>query len=270
MYNIISIYNILLSVHSIEFTKIHCLGNDFIIIKNDIKYQEASFIKRISDRRLGLGCDQLLLYSIENSVCSVDIYNSDTSVASACGNGTSALSYLFKENGIRYIKTKERKIAISNLDGKIFCNMGKAKAGDFITEKDLWKIAKDYNVSNIVCVDIGNLHVVVFHHNISYKDMHAIAKIINNFVQGGVNINFASRSPDSIRVKTFERGVGFTLACGTGACASFFAASSLGLISKKVDIELQHGKISLQENLDGDIIMHSIPTIVAKGKYYYE
>lgn len=266
---------------NVNFVKMHGLGNDFIIINiQDLSVDSNHnvFAKFVADRHIGIGCDQLIIYEkIENNHYNMSIYNQDGSVANACGNAMRCLMYmLYNKFGITNISinvlTRQSQCIINNEE--ICVNMGSVSFNETwmpSTDK-LWDMAQIYSISpkEILCVDVGNPHLIIFA-NLNEQDQNIIAQKIqsSNLFPQGININFANiNNHNTIYLSVWERGTGLTLACGSGACASFAASQKLGFIGSCCEVSFKLGKLkmSMQEQ---DIIMCGSATFVAAGTLYY-
>jgi diaminopimelate epimerase len=233
----------------ISFTKMHGCMNDFVIIDNRhaVLSLTADQIKLISDRHIGIGCDQLIiLESSTQADCFMRIYNQDASEAGMCGNAARCVAYLIyekcQENSIK-IETISRLITTNMLkDGRIAVDMGAPK----ILQNDP------------LIIDVGNLHRVIFVEDISNPQFEH---------DPGINLNIAQvRSPQQISLRTWERGVGETKACGSGACATVVAASTQGLTDTKVEILQTGGTLTIEWINKGNIIMTGDANLSFRGQ----
>ena len=249
-----------------SFVKMHGLGNDFVVLDAfvssfSIGKEEA---KIISDRRFGIGCDQILIVKpSEIADAEVIVINSDGSKSDACGNGARCIiSYLaekLSKNTINIIMG-DRFIAgqmISNSNVKI--DMG---APDL--RWDLIPLSREMNtlhlnldryyegdliLSDPVAVGMGNPHVVFFVKDINLINLEMLGPTIENdeIFPNRVNVSVASvEKKNFINLKVWERGVGLTLACGSGACATFVGAVLRNLVEKKSKISLPGGLLEIE------------------------
>lgn len=268
----------------IPFKKMHGLGNDFIMLSiNDLPEEILTtsklneFVKKISDRHIGIGADQFILYEVispEN--INMRVYNQDGSKALACGNASRCLSRLI------YDKLGAKKITL-NVDGrKVFCeyidinninvDMGEVSFNsDWMPNNDkLWKLSELYSIEpkEMLCVDVANPHLVIFS-KLSAKEKNMLGSSLQNgeLFKNGVNINFAEVDGDNIYLRVWERGAGFTYACGSGAIASFAAAIKLGFVEKKARIKFKLGDLVMSKKYD-KIIMTGPAEYVFSGEYY--
>jgi diaminopimelate epimerase len=136
---------------------------------------------------------------------------------------------------------------------------------------DLWPFAERYMIEpkEMLCVDIGNPHLVIFS-KLSDKDMGILGKSFqdNELFPDGVNVNFARIVDDKINLKVWERGAGFTYACGSGAIATFAAANRLGFAGDKAEIIFKLGSLHMQKAKDS-VMMSGPDSYVFSGEYLY-
>jgi diaminopimelate epimerase len=137
----------------------------------------------------------------------------------------------------------------------------------------LWEIAERFKLDlrEIVCVDMGNPHLVIFSAGLTDADKALLGEKLekHELFPEGVNVNLANVIGDSVvELKVWERGTaGFTLACGSGACATFAAAKKLGLVGETAEIKFQLGKLLM--SMDNGIVMRGPATLVFEGIYHY-
>lgn len=280
----------------ISFKKMHGLGNDFVFIeKTELKKCLGSnlienleqdsvvrFIKKICDRRLGIGCDQLILYSqLSEDACEMIIYNQDGTSAEACGNATRALMLLLYEKDSIistkvFVSGRELSCAYDKNTNKAIVDMGVVSLEkDWMPKKDDLLSAMDiYRISGVefMCVDVGNPHLVIFRKFFDYEQYALVAKEItnSNLFKQGVNINFVVVKDKELHLRSWERGLdNFSLACGSGACASFAAAYNLGYVDKKCKVIFEIGELELFYGDDMKVVMKGEATKVFDGTYYY-
>ena len=247
-------------MQKIKFIKMHGLGNDFVIIdrRKDIIEINDNLIKKLSDRRTGAGCDQLITINNtadKNADVAIDIFNPSGDRAEACGNGTRCVAKLiFDEN-----KIKEKLKIISDAgiliaeknDINISVNMGKIsnewKDIPLIKEMDTLNIPIEIEgFSSGVAVNVGNPHIVFFGNNIDLINLNQIGPKIENhkFFPKKTNVEFIEViDSKKIKMRVWERGAGITLACGSGACAAVYAGWQKKLIEKQVEVVLEKGSL---------------------------
>lgn len=267
----------------IPFTKMHGLGNDFVIIEKKFisEFSDLNeFARKISNRSLGVGCDQFIIYQMPESLdgsknISMEIYNQDGSMALACGNASRCLSHLiFDKTGIKetILKVKNRNVFCKYINSDtIEVDMGMPIFEDkWMPDKnELWKFSERYLIDpkEIICVDVANPHLVIFS-NLSNQDQDVIGKNFQetDLFPDGINVNFANVNDDKIFLKTWERGVGFTYACGSGAIATFAAANRLGFADDDVEIVFELGSLYMQKK-QNNITMSGKANYVFRGDY---
>ena len=258
----------------------HGLSNDFIIFDNinDLMIHETKFIKKISNRRLGIGCDQVLI--IENTLKSdkfkVIIYNSDGSKTGACGNGTRCVAdYLMKKYNLNSlnIESINGNLLCTKIDNVVTVNMGKPK----FDWKDI-PLASKQNTQKVLldefeafCLSMGNPHAVIFMQNLDELeslDLNVVGPRLEkniNFPEFA-NIDFVCILEDNtIRMRVWERGVGVTMACGSGACATLVAAFKKNKSSKSNKIILDGGSLSVEWLNNGTVTLSGETEKVYEG-----
>jgi diaminopimelate epimerase len=260
-----------------KFHKMHGCGNNFVIM--DYENFDKDKIQLICDRKYGIGCDQLILlqYNQDSNSneydCEMIIFNSDGSSAAFCGNGLRCVGKLlfsfekFQRKKELKIKSREKISIIWRDNNLISTNIRDAK---LIQELE---IEKYYDLlSKGFLIDVGNLHAVFFVHNFNF-DYKKIGEEISNldiFPQQ-INVNFAQiLSNQEILLQTYEAGSGITIACGSGSCATFFAAYKNKLISDNhVKISFLQGKkddfLNISLNEKEEILMTGSATYVFEG-----
>ena len=266
----------------IKFIKMHGLGNDFVIIdkrSSNIKITE-NLIKKLSDRRTGAGCDQLI--TIDNSDnknvdVSIKIFNPSGDSAEACGNGTRCVAkLLFLENqNIKTLKIlSDAGILIAKQnEANISINMGQIST--------YWKtipLSEEVDTLNIpiqvdgfgkgVCVNIGNPHVVFFGNSIENIDLENLGPMIekHKFFLNKTNVEFVEViNSEKIKMRVWERGAGITLACGSGACAAVYAGWKKNLIENNAEVQLEKG--SLQINIINEEAIMTGPAEISYNGY---
>ncbi|BAP36026.1 diaminopimelate decarboxylase [Acinetobacter guillouiae] len=264
----------------LEFTKMHGLGNDFMVV--DLISQRAFFdamtIRRLADRHFGIGFDQLLIVEppdFPNVDFKYRIFNADGSEVEQCGNGVRCFARFVFE---RQLTNKKRfKVQTSagivepelGENGWVRVNMGYPKflpnEIPFLAEEPdaLYDIAlKDNELLTIDVVNMGNPHAVTIVPDVLTADVAKIGPQVEahaRFPQR-VNAGFMQIVDEKhARLRVFERGVGETMACGTGACAAAVSGMRRGLLANNVEIELAGGKLQIEWK-EGDVVWMTGPT----------
>lgn len=260
------------------FTKMHGLGNDFILIDGleGQKYDYVELAKRLCERHTGIGADGLIvvLPSAQHDV-RMRIINSDGSEAEMCGNGIRCFAKYVFEKGIVSDTTFTVETIAGRIEPSIILedgvitgvrvNMGspglmrgdipmKGSAQRVINEE----IKVDAGTFKLTALRMGVPHAVMFVHDISEADVAKIGPQIERhhaFPQR-TNVNFVKViNHRTIELRTWERGAGQTLACGTGACASAVAAFLNGLTGRKVTARIELGELQIELTLDETVYM---------------
>tara|TARA_B100000900_G_scaffold290351_1_gene249186 strand:+ start:183 stop:974 length:792 start_codon:yes stop_codon:yes gene_type:complete len=258
----------------------HGLGNDFVIFDNinDPIINNSKFIKKISNRRTGIGCDQVLIIKKTDipENFNMRIYNSDGSETGACGNGARCVAdYLMKKNNLNslIINSISNDLLCTKIDNLVTVNMG--------TPKFNWKeipLSKDQDTQNVkldefqaFCLSMGNPHAVIFLRNLEELENLNLKSIGPRLEKHSsfpecANIEFVTVLEDkSLRMRVWERGAGITSACGSGACATLVAASILNKSAKENKIVLDGGDLFINWLNDGSITLSGDTEWVFEG-----
>jgi len=271
-----------------KFQKMHGLGNDFILMDDidPVKYDLAALAIRLCDRHQGIGADGIILI-LPSEIADVKmrIINSDGSEANMCGNGIRCFAKYVYDNQINTAKSFTIEtgagIMIPELiieDGKVLfvkVNMGAPDlersaipmtgvAGHVINEP----LTVHGNVYNITSLLMGVPHTIVFVDHLDQTDIVSTGRQIekNPVFPKGTNVNFVEVINDhEIKIRTWERGAGSTLACGTGSCASAVAALLNGKTGQEVTVHLTLGDLFI-EWIDGIVYMTGSANHVFTGE----
>jgi diaminopimelate epimerase len=248
----------------IQFTKMHGLGNDFVVI--DAISQAINLnteqIKAIANRHFGIGCDQVLL--VEKPTDSraefrYRIFNADGGEVEQCGNGARCFALFVREKGLTSnlvipVETAGGLIELKIEGDQVTVDMGvpdfRPESLPFLVEKQ----AESYNlVVNgaeyaIGAVSMGNPHVVMQVDNVDTVNVEKIGAQIECHQQfpQRVNVGFMEIiNRDEIRLRVYERGAAETLACGTGACAAVAVGRLQGKLNEQVTVRLHGGNLNI-------------------------
>ncbi len=258
-----------------SFAKMHGLGNDFVVIdeRNGSLPMTGALARAIADRRTGVGCDQLILIGASDKAdVAMRIFNQDGSEVEACGNATRCVP-LFVGRDVT-IETKAGLLEARAKDGLVSVDMGEprfdwgaiplAYAMDTLEMPVSWDDLPTPSAANI-----GNPHVVFFCEDLRAVDMAALGPRIEHdpLFPARVNVNFAQViGADHLRLTVWERGVGFTRACGTGACATAVCAIRRKLCKGPVRVSLAGGDLVIDWAPGGHILMTGPATHVFEGR----
>ena len=277
----------------LNFTKMTGLGNDYIYVDctDGTKLKNIpEMAKKLSDRHFGIGADGLILIDKPDNKQSdfkMRIFNSDGSEAEMCGNGIRCVAKYIHDHNL----STNDKIAIDTLAGikkvKILendegvCNEAIVDMGEPIFQdknipynvyepfnKDL-----DINVEGekmrFTVVSMGNPHAVTFVEDLDDLQIEMCGPVIesNPIFPNRTNVEFVQIiDKNNIRVRVWERGVGETFACGTGACAAVVASGLNGYTDEIVNVSLPGGKLKIEWGKDNHIYMQGPSTTVFEGK----
>ncbi len=249
----------------IYFTKMHGLGNDFVVIdaiNQDINLNSEQ-IRFIANRHFGVGCDQILLVETADEE-GIDfryrIYNADGSEVEQCGNGARCFATFVREQGLTDKKTisvitMSGKIVLQvEDDGQVTVNMGvpvlSPEKIPFIAEQQKNQYAIDISDQTITlgAVSMGNPHGVIIVNDIKTAPIETLGPLIqqHEVFPNQANIGFMQiLDRQHIKLRVYERGAGETLACGTGACAAVVVGNLQGYLDQSVNVSLLGGELSI-------------------------
>lgn len=261
----------------IDFTKMHGLGNDFIVLdgrEGALPPLDAAFAAALADRHTGIGCDQLIvLHPSDQADFRMRIFNADGGEVEACGNATRAVGLLHGRPA--RIETLGGIIASSPGLGGISVEMGKPRFDwnaiplAFAMDTQAMPVAWEELV-NPVAVNVGNPHVIFFVADPYAIDMARLGPMIETdpLFPARVNVNVAAvTARDAITLRVWERGAGLTRACGTGACATAIGAMKRGLVDRQVTVTLPGGPLEIAWREDGEIVMTGPATESFRGSF---
>ena len=259
-------------MQKIEFIKMHGLGNDFVIIdrRNNSININKDIIHKLSDRKTGAGCDQVITIdkniSSDHDAC-IKIYNPNGDNAEACGNGTRCVAkLLFKEKKTNTLRLKSLAgiLNAKKINNDIISvNLGKIshywKDIPLSIEVDTLNIPiKLENFSSGVAINIGNPHLVFFGNDINSLDLNKIGPQIENheLFPNKTNVEIVEIiNRKIITMRVWERGAGITLACGSGACAAVYAGMLKELTDNIVEVKLAKGSLQIKIENNEAIMM---------------
>ena len=264
----------------LEFTKMHGLGNDFVVI--DCITQRARLetyqIKQIADRHFGVGFDQLLLVE-PPSRPDVDfcyrIFNADGSEVQQCGNGARCFARFVRDRKL----TRKSKLVVETASGIIELNIApngwvRVNMGvprlepaeiPFIAEQRAltYPIEVANRTFEISAVSMGNPHAVILVDDVDTAPVREIGRPLESHHRfpERVNVGFLQIiDRNNARLRVFERGSGETLACGTGTCAAVVAGIQRGLLDERVRVQLRGGELDIRWQGEGHPVWMTGPT----------
>ncbi len=256
---------------SLPFLKMHGAGNDFVVLdgRTNPVQLSAAMVRHIADRRLGVGCDQLVI--IEPDAAGADafmrILNADGTEAGACGNATRCVAALLAE------ETGARMVTIRTISGVLRGEI----LGPGLVEVDMGLPLLEWGdiplagaadtlhlslalgpVSDPAACSMGNPHATFFVDDFSHLPIELIGPRLetHRMFPERANIGFARiDGPSRIKLRVWERGAGLTLACGSGACAALVNAHRRGLTSRQATVVMDGGELLITWSEDGRVLM---------------
>lgn len=248
---------------SVAFTKMHGLGNDFMVIDNlsqSLKLTHGK-IREWSDRHTGIGFDQLLIVnppSVSEAQFDYQIFNADGDEVEHCGNGARCFARFVVDKGLTQdqsikVMTQSGLITLDlQPNGEVTVRMGvldfRPENIPFIAEKEslFYELNVAGNAIQVGSASIGNPHVLLQVDDIETAKVEALGPLIESHERfpNRVNVGFMKIiDRQRIYLRVFERGVGETRACGTGACAAVAIGHRQGLLDKTVTVTLPGGDL---------------------------
>lgn len=271
----------------ISFSKMHGLGNDFVVIdaiNQDINLKPEQ-IRLLADRHFGIGCDQLLLVEKSTSAAAdfrYRIFNADGGEVEQCGNGARCFARFVYDRGL----TKKNEIAVETNSGIIYprlekddmvsVNMGiphfdpASLPFSYHTQQAHYQLNVEGQEISIGAVSMGNPHAVQLVDNVTTAPVVSLGSAISQHADfpHGVNAGFMQIiNRGHIRLRVYERGSAETLACGTGACAAVCIGRSWEKLDATVKVDLPGGQLLVRWPKDGEPVWMTGPaTYVFEGK----
>lgn len=241
---------------SVPVTKMHGTYNDFVVLDQRIPRISnlPLFAKTVCDRRAGVGADGLLVITdSEHGDARMSIFNADGSQAEMCGNGARCVARYLSESGggdDLVLETSSGAVKTSIISREPFevrVNVGKLRIQPMNLPHE-----------DALCVWVGNPHVVVLQAGLDDLDLPALGKRLAATGQfpDGINVHAAVKAgPHRLQVRHYERGVGATMACGTGAVASAAAAVYRDLVLSPVEVQVPGGRLLVEWPGNGDAFL---------------
>jgi diaminopimelate epimerase len=256
-----------------HFHKMHGLGNDFVIVDaRETPFDVTpSLAKAIADRRTGVGCDQLIVLGPSVTAdLKMRIWNSDGGEVQSCGNATRCVMQL---TGARTIDTDGGMLEGNDLGSEVEVAIGEPSF-----EWDQIPLAYSVDTTAVpmawdglempMAINVGNPHVVFFVEDLDAIPIEQVGpKVEHDAVfPERINVNVAEIVGDGIRLKTWERGAGLTLACGTGACATAVAAIRSKRAGSPVKVTMPGGSLTVSWTPGDPVRMRGTATHVFEGE----
>lgn len=264
----------------LEFTKMHGLGNDFLmldLVTQRVRLDEA-LIRRLSDRHFGVGFDQLLVVEPPHQP-DVDfryrIFNADGSEVAQCGNGARCFARFVRDR--RLTRKDTLRVATASgiitlqidSQGWVTVDMGPPRlepsAIPFVADHAAldYRIEVDGELYQIAAVSMGNPHAVLRVDDVENAPVKTLGPRLESHPRfpERVNVGFMQViNRQEIKLRVYERGTGETLACGTGACAAAVAAMRWGLVDRDIKVHLPGGPLRIRWSHDNASVLMTGPT----------
>ena len=272
---------------AIDFTKMHGLGNDFVVIDaiNQPVELTPGQVRQLADRHLGIGCDQLLLVEPASDARAdfrYRIFNADGGEVGQCGNGARCFMQFVREQGLTdktqlQVETASGPLQlIQQPDGQITVDMGVPRLEPaeipFLAERRDNRYALDVldQQLEIAALSMGNPHAVLRVADIDTAAVATLGPLIEQHARfpERVNVGFMQvLAEDAIRLRVYERGAGETLACGSGACAAVVAGQLQGWLAERVKVGLNGGELVVSwAGIGQPVLMTGPATTVYQGR----
>ena len=273
----------------LRFSKMHGAGNDFVVIdlRDGTPPPDAALASRLADRHTGVGCDQILTIEAPRSpgaVAAYGIWNADGSPSGQCGNGARCVAaWLVRDgsaSGARFVvDSPVGRHEVENVgDGRYAIAMGVPRfdpadvpLAGLAAAGDQYALDLEGGSVAFAAVSMGNPHAVIEVPDVAAADVAGIGPALQRspaFPQS-VNVGFVQvLAPDHVRLRVFERGVGETLACGSGACAAVAALVRRGRIGREATVSLPGGDLRIRWPDDrAEVIMAGPAAFVFEGEW---
>jgi len=257
-----------------RFRKMHGLGNDFVIFdaRETPLEMDAARARALADRRTGIGCDQLIVLEPSQSAdIRMRIWNNDGGEVEACGNASRCVGWLL--GGETVIETVGGTLRASATGAGASVAMGRPRFGwdeiPLAYPMDTGRMPVGWEeLRDPAAVNVGNPHVVFFVEDARAVPLDRLGPQIETdpLFPERVNVNVASVEEGTLRLRVWERGVGLTQACGTGACATAVAAIRRRLVQSPAVVRLPGGVLSIAWAPGEEVVMTGAAASVFEGE----
>lgn len=279
------------SARTLRFTKMHGAGNDFVVLdrRNDPAPLTPALCRAIAHRRFGVGCDQILTIEpprTAGTVAAYRIWNADGSAAQQCGNGARCVAaWLVRDgaaSGERFVlDSPAGSHAVEALPGgryRIAMGVPRFAPADVpllgVSQADEYALELDGTRVAFGAVSMGNPHAVIEMDDVAQAPVERIGPALQRHpaFPDSVNVGFAQVVvPERIRLRVYERGVGETMACGSGACAAAAVLMRRRRTAREIDVELPGGTLRIAwPHDDASITMAGPAAFVFEGEWPLE
>lgn len=271
----------------LAFVKMHGLGNDFVVLDGVRQAIELTReqVRFLADRHFGIGCDQVLLVEpspVPDTLFRYRIFNADGSEVEQCGNGARCFARFVLDEGLTHsttipVLTAAGRIVLRVEDnGEVTVDMGvpRLEPGEIPFEAPAramsYPVVVEDEFVTLSAVSMGNPHAVLRVEDVEKAPVATLGPALESHPRfpKRVNVGFMQvLAPDHIRLRVYERGVGETLACGTGACAAVVAGRLHGWLVDTVKVDLPGGRLTIHWQGEGRAVHMTGPaTRVFEGR----
>jgi len=271
----------------LRFTKMHGLGNDFVVLESvtqGLRVDER-LVRMLADRHRGVGCDQVLLLEPPGDP-EVDfryrIFNQDGSEVGACGNGARCIAKFIRDKRL----CAKRRVLVETLGGRLTLDLGRSNVFavtmgiprlepaeipfEAPSRAAVYTLDAGGNTCSIGAVSMGNPHAVLLVEDVSDAPTGTLGPLVERHPRfpEGANVGFMQIiDRGEINLRVWERGVGETEACGSGACAAVVSGQLRGLLDERVRVNLRGGYLQIEWQGAGHPLLMSGPaTTVFEGQ----
>ena len=273
---------------ALRFSKMHGAGNDFVVLdlRDGAPPPGADLCRALADRRTGVGCDQVLTIeapTAPGALARFRIWNADGSEAGQCGNGARCVAaWLARDGAIADDFVLESPAGSHRVqrhgDGRFAVAMGSPRFAPQAVPLAGWNDAQDWYAVDVDgrevrfgAVSMGNPHAVIEVDDVASAPVAALGAALQRHpaFPDSANVGFVERvARDRIRLRVFERGVGETLACGSGACAAAAVLMRRGAVDRDLAVRLPGGELRVSWPSDGAPVVLSGPaSFVFEGEW---
>jgi len=264
----------------LAFTKMHGAGNDFVVIDGVTQAVNLNTnqLRRLADRHRGIGCDQILMVTPPDNPDAdfrYHVFNADGSRAGQCGNGARCVGRFLREKRLTrqreiLLQTNDDSLALSlTEDGRVFAGLGAPRFAPAEVPFQADETQDQYTLDvqgqslSIGALSMGNPHAILMVDDCDAAPVSTLGPLLEAHTRfpERVNVGFMQvQSRGEVKLRVFERGVGETDACGSGACAAAVHGMKLGLLDEEVLVNLPGGKLSVSWPSMGDRVWLGGPT----------
>lgn len=276
---------------ALRFVKMQGCGNDFVVV-NAISQPfnpTPAQVRQLADRHYGIGCDQVLAVHAPTSPGAdfdYRIYNADGQEVGQCGNGSRAIAHFIYDQGLSdlprlTVQTRTSRLQLERrAGGEVRVDLGRPR---FLPTEIPLRMPEqpeyeldlgDLGMVQFEVANLGNPHAVIVVEDVDLAPVRTIGRALQQRPEfpESVNVGFLQLvSPNSGRLRVYERGVGETLACGSGACAAFAVARRRGWMASTATLEMPGGPLTLSwESPDGGVTLSGPVKTVFTGEWRWD